>query len=243
MANPKHIGIVKRGPAAVRRWKEKERLKRRAELAESYRALGGRKPAAAYAQFYPVELDLSGADVSGLDLSKMDLIRADLRGAKLNEARLDRAKLEAADLSGADLQEAKLVLAEARWASLVDANLEGGELMGADFREADLTRANLAWTNLADANLSQARMWETGMMFASCQNTTFGDIDLSTAVGLDRIIHRGPSILAVGTLFKKDKSAMLPLEFLRGVGLPESLITYLPSLTWQGLEFYAAFIS
>ena len=36
---------------------------------------------------------------------------------------------------------------------------------------------------------------------------------------------------------------MLPLAFLRGCGLPESLLTFLPSLLNQPIQFYSCFIS
>jgi len=35
----------------------------------------------------------------------------------------------------------------------------------------------------------------------------------------------------------------LPLAFLRGVGLPDSLIDYLPSLMSQAINYYSCFIS
>jgi TIR domain-containing protein len=39
------------------------------------------------------------------------------------------------------------------------------------------------------------------------------------------------------------KSPNLPLVFLRGVGLPDRLIDYLPSLLNQPIQFYSCFIS
>jgi hypothetical protein len=38
-------------------------------------------------------------------------------------------------------------------------------------------------------------------------------------------------------------SGRLPLVFLRGVGLPEKLIEYLPALLGQAIDFYSCFIS
>src|SRR5205085_4652913 len=38
-------------------------------------------------------------------------------------------------------------------------------------------------------------------------------------------------------------SGRLPINFLRGVGLPEALIDYLPSLLGRAVEFYSCFIS
>jgi len=39
------------------------------------------------------------------------------------------------------------------------------------------------------------------------------------------------------------ESGPLPLAFLRGVGLPDTLIDYLPSLLNQPIQFYSCFIS
>jgi hypothetical protein len=70
--------------------------------------------------------------------------------------------------------------------------------------------------------------------------TIFGDIDLSGCKGLESCSHFGPSIVDIGTL---QRSGHLPLALLRGVGLPNSLIDYLPSLLNQPIQFYSCFIS
>src|ERR1700759_1356034 len=49
--------------------------------------------------------------------------------------------------------------------------------------------------------------------------------------------HAGPSIIDVRTLTKFDP---LPLEFLRGVGLPEN---YMPSRLSEPIQYYSCFIS
>ena len=59
-------------------------------------------------------------------------------------------------------------------------------------------------------------------------------------LGLDACNHRGPSIIDHRTLAK---SAPLPLLFLRGCGLPDQFIEYLPSLFNQTIQFYSCFIS
>jgi hypothetical protein len=51
---------------------------------------------------------------------------------------------------------------------------------------------------------------------------------------------RGGSIIDHQTL---QQSGPLPLAFLRGVGLPDNLIDYLPSLLNQPIQFYSCFIS
>jgi hypothetical protein len=70
--------------------------------------------------------------------------------------------------------------------------------------------------------------------------TKIPDLDLSTCKNLDTIRHDGPSIIGIRTL---QRSGPLPLAFLRGVGLPDKLIDYLPSLLGQAIQHYSCFIS
>lgn len=66
-------------------------------------------------------------------------------------------------------------------------------------------------------------------------------MNLADVVGLEACAHLGPSILDYRTLAQ---SGQLPLAFLRGCGLPDKLIDYLPSLLLpQAIQFYSCFIS
>jgi hypothetical protein len=49
-----------------------------------------------------------------------------------------------------------------------------------------------------------------------------------------------PSTIDIRTLHR---SRRLPLAFLRGVGLPDALIDYLPSLLSQAIQHYSCFIN
>ena len=184
-----------------------------------------------------------------------DLIDADLRGADLIDADLSGASLRWANLSGADLGGANLREANLREANLIRAYLSGADLSGADLRVANLSEANLYEANLRNANLYEAnlrvaylsgadlsganliRAYLSGARFAF---TSFGQTQLKNAIGLDSCIHRGPSYLDYFTL--RD-SWPLPLAFLRGCGLPDEYITYLPALLNQPIQFYSCFIS
>ena len=55
--------------------------------------------------------------------------------------------------------------------------------------------------------------------------------------------HFGPSSVGIDTLF--GSGGKIPAEFLRGCGIPDELITYLPSLlgSLQPIQFYSCFIS
>jgi len=77
----------------------------------------------------------------------------------------------------------------------------------------------------------------------ACSGTNFADVDLSTVKGLETILHIGPSTVGVDTLYRS--GGKIPEGFLRGCGVPEEFITYLPSLigAQQAIQFYSCFIS
>jgi hypothetical protein len=94
----------------------------------------------------------------------------------------------------------------------------------------DLYAVNLAWTDLSGTSLTDALLHET----------IFAATNLTDAKGLESCVHLGPSIVDHRTLLRSGK---LPLLFLRGCGLPDNLIEFLPSLLNQPFEFYSCFIS
>jgi hypothetical protein len=158
----------------------------------------------------------------------------------LSEAQIDQAKLVWTDLSGADLRGMCLVEAD-----LTGANMRSSDLRGAQLRHANLLFANLSGVHLEGSDLRFSRMSATnlsGANFSSAMlaETVFADLDLRGAMGLERCAHLGPSIVDFRTLAK---SWPLPPSFLRGCGLPDTLIEYLPSLLNQPVQFYSCFIS
>jgi len=175
-----------------------------------------------------------------LNLVEVNLRRANLFGVNLNEADLSEANLNSADLSFASLRAANLRDANLRRANLFGANLCRANLFGADLntanlREADLREANLIWTNLHGADFRKADLSKTGL-----GETIFNDTNLNAAKGLEQCNYHGPSGIDYHTLAK---SVPLPLAFLRGCGLPDTLIDYLPSLLQEPIQFYSCFIS
>jgi hypothetical protein len=213
MANPEHLQILQQGIEAWNAWRKKN---------EDIRP----------------------------DLRRANLTEANLTEANLTEANLTEANLREANLSGADFTEANLWKANLREANLREANLTGADLTraslsGADFSRADFSRADLTEANLTRASLSGTHLSGTDLSRANLSDgrlfeTVFGDIDLTAVQGLETCLHYGPSILDHRTLAK---SGSLPLAFLRGCGLPEALIEYLPSLLGEPFQFYSCFIS
>jgi uncharacterized protein YjbI with pentapeptide repeats len=186
---------------------------------------------------------LYGARLVGADLDDADLSNADLRSTRLKSANLTHARLIGADLSpiGADAYLSPIgadprAPSDLRYgptfmgANLKDANLRYAKLLDANLMDADLTNANLSCANLRGASLVNATL----------AGTIFADVDLSGVTGLERCRHTGPSTIDHRTL---QKSGPLPITFLRGVGMPDNLIDYLPSLLNQPIQHYSCFIS
>lgn len=152
------------------------------------------------------------------------------------------------DLSGANLSGANLCNATLSGANLFSANLSHTDLSGAELANADFTGANLRGAILHNANLLGARLHGTDLREADFKNafaglTNFVNCDLSEAKGLDRIKHFGPSSVGIDTIYKS--KGKIPESFLRGCGVPESLITQMHALVGaeQGIQFYSCFIS
>jgi uncharacterized protein YjbI with pentapeptide repeats len=114
------------------------------------------------------------------------------------------------------------------------------DLSRADLRRAELSKSDLSRADLSDADLSRADLSGAGVSKAYLSDTVFGDTNLTAVRGLETCKHFGPSTLDHRTLAC---SGPLPLAFLRGCGLPDAFIDYLPSLLGEPLQFYSCFIS
>jgi hypothetical protein len=148
------------------------------------------------------------------------------------EPNLARANLKGLLLMGADLRKTNLTKANLTEANLSEANLT----------RADLTGANLTSANLVDSNLTGAILQSANLMRAVIGGTTFSGNDFSLVRGLRSVRHIGPSNVSIDTLFQS--RSKIPEGFLRGCGLPESIITYLPALSQETpIQFYSCFIS
>ena len=223
MANEEQLSLLKQGVTVWNEWRSAE-WQTRPDLSEA---------------------DLSWADLRGTDLSKTDLSGTVLKGAKLKRAKLINAslmsaELSSADLSGANLQLADLSLANLTLAKLIGANLKDANLQSARFTLANLSRADLSQANLKFALLKGTFLIGTKFEGSRFRETVFSEVDLSPCTGLDSVHHEGPSTLGVDSIIRS--KGRIPKAFLRGVGLPDEWIDYIPSLTSE-FEFFSTFIS
>jgi uncharacterized protein YjbI with pentapeptide repeats len=150
-----------------------------------------------------------------------DLIFADLILNNLRDANLKDVNLRNANLEGASLNYANLTYADLRNANLINADLESANLICVDF---NYTKLNC--TKFNGAILGR---------------TTFANTDLRGAIGLEAVNHHFPSEVGVSTIYLSN--GQIPEVFLRGCGLSDTLIEYIPSLLNDPLLFYSCFIS
>jgi hypothetical protein len=228
MANEEHLAILKQGVEVWNKWREEHRGV--PDLAGAN--LEGAKLSQA---------NLSGANLSGANLIKAiffkaDLSNTDLGGANLSITDLGGANLSITDLSGANLSRTDLRRAILYMANLSQANLSGANLSGAYLSRANLSRADLYEANLYGVNLSRADL--SGAIIGY---TSFGGVDLTDVRNLETVKHSGPSTIGIDTIYNS-KGKILE-SFLRGCGVPDIFIEYLPSLSQQPIQFYSCFIS
>ncbi|HKP54441.1 MAG TPA: toll/interleukin-1 receptor domain-containing protein [Chloroflexia bacterium] len=234
MANPEHLAIIRQGVEVWNEWREHNPDK---------------TPDLKKANLNWANLD--NANLIGANLSDAKLLRADLSLVDLSDANLTRANLMGADLGGADLSDANLTRANLNGANLIRGQLGAAQLGAAQLVRANLTYADLSDTNLSGANLtyanlnvvnlSRARLEGTIFSQARMGSITFGSVDLSTTIGLDTVEYVRPSIIGIDTLYLSKGN--IPEVFLRGAGVPEDFISYIPSLVNRPIEFYSCFIS
>lgn len=169
-----------------------------------------------------VKVEMAGVDLRECVLPGINLSEALLRGAILRHSVLNEADLGSAQLDQSDLGWSRLVRARLDGASLRNADLSNSTLLHADF-----TDANLTGVNLAGAIMFKAKF------IGSC---------LKDAANLDQCIFWGPCGIDLAAI---QASWPLPSSFLRGCGLPQAYIDFIPSLIGKTdpLQFHSCFIS
>ncbi|MCB1925060.1 MAG: toll/interleukin-1 receptor domain-containing protein [Gammaproteobacteria bacterium] len=173
-------------------------------------------------------------------LRRADLGGAVLSGANLVSAQMGGANLRGADLSDADLTSANLSGVDCGGANLFRANLRNAHARGASFLQTDMRSADLRGSDLTGTTFNRADLREADFAEAALLETVFANAQLAGAQGLEHCVHNGPSIVDHRTL---QRSPDLSLVFLRGCGLPDTLIEVLPTLFGRKGVYHSVFIS
>jgi hypothetical protein len=164
----------------------------------------------------------------------------DLSDAYLPDIKLHPKLEEEANFSGVNFSGGHFFNANFISANLADANFSGANLNFSNLTGANLKGANLRGAFLLSTNFYSAELSDADMTSAILSSAIFGETTLKNVRGLDSCIHQGRSTIDHQTLAISGK---LPLNFLRGCGLPDTLINYIPSLLNEPIQFYSCFIS
>ncbi len=160
-------------------------------------------------------VNLRGANLTEANLSYANLRDSNLRGVNLSGANLINARLNRADLSHATLCDAKL-----QWATFV-----GVKLFKAKFSGAFLNHTYFSGGELKGADFT----------YAESTYTLWINVDLSSVIGIEEMIHTSPSPVGGKTLnnFKGE----IPKRFLEGCGFQdweiEAAKLYKPGITQE----------
>jgi hypothetical protein len=187
--------------------------------------------------------NLRQAKIASTDLSFAYLEGADLSRANLFGANLFRAKMKSAQFLGSTLSEANLRDADLRSANVKEANLTDVNFTRANLTGADLSGSYLYRANCVQATFEGANIYGAWFGHASMGRTVFTNTNLGEAAGLETTKHYSSSTIDTNTLYSFKSG--IPEKFLRSVGVPDALITYLPSLigSENTIQFYSCFIS
>jgi uncharacterized protein YjbI with pentapeptide repeats len=259
MANPEHLEILKKGVKVWNKWRRKHKDVlpdlRGADLRDAN--FSRTKLSNAYLRYVNLkDADISGANLRDANLRNSNLRDADLRDAKLSradprDAVLSRAVLKNANLdnahfvftefSYADLSGATLILTHFNSVNLKNANLRSAHLGGTAIKRTDLSGANLSGAYITDTHFNFANLDGVDLTEAYLGVSSFINVDLSQVIGLETVIHIGPSNISIDTIYQSQGN--ISKIFLSKAGVPDNFITYMRSLTTQPIHFYSCFIS
>ncbi|MGA9535328.1 MAG: toll/interleukin-1 receptor domain-containing protein [Desulfobacterales bacterium] len=224
MANPEHVKILKQGVEVWNRWRE-ENPDLRPDLTGA--ELG-------HNNYHCI--DFKNVHLSNANLSFVSMTEAVFDGADLTDSNLSNSDLQHSDFSNAIIGGAIIVKSSLNYAKMVNA-----DLADANFCDSNLSFADLAYSKLYYADFSRVEFFDTRMTEATIGFTIFADVNLGGVSDIETINHIGPSSLSTDTIYGSDR--IIPEAFLRGCGVPENLIQYIPSLVAQPFQFFSSFIS
>jgi hypothetical protein len=161
--------------------------------------------------------------------------RPDLSGVHLSGNSLDEYELDDANFSDSRLDHVSFEHAFCRRCSFERAGIVSAKFYGAFLAGSIFTGSVIALTVFHTSDL-----YEIDLTAATLIGTTFDNVSLTTALGLNNLKEVLNTSLGIDTFFK---SGGLPESFLRNSGIPEEFIQYAASLVGKAIEYYSCFLS
>ncbi len=239
MANPEHIEILKKGIGFWNKWREEN-----THLIPDLRDV------------HLKNRNLNHINLSFADLRRFHLTESQISWANFHNTLLIRAELTNSIINKTDFSNSQIMSANFCQSKLRGSNFRRSDLSRTDFKFAQLRDTDLSFVILNNADLSDADLAGSSLNntvfnntilqncnfdFSFLNETSFNNVDLSKCLNLKNTNHSGRSYISIETLLISN--GKIPLNFLRGVGIPENFIEYLPSLLRQPIQFYSCFIS
>ena len=185
--------------------------------------------------------NLRHADLQNAMLDDVDFRRIGLQGANLAEASMINALLTDSHAERVNFSKAVLRNVDFDHTWLNGAQLDQADCRHARFGFSDYRGVSFDRANLQMARFNSVTFSEVSMHDVHVERTSFIDCDLSGVSGSESWFHAGPSYLDLSTLLRSYRA--LSEAFLRRIGIPEVVLTYLPSLLAEPIQFYSCFIS
>lgn len=118
--------------------------------------------------------------------------------------------------------------------------------IGTDIYNSEFNTGNIKSASFQNSELLENTFKDFGLHDIDYNNATIGNLSLINVSilnpnHLEKVIHRFASYIDANSLL--ESSQVLPPVFLRGMGIQEQLIEYLPSLAGKAIDFYSCFIS
>jgi hypothetical protein len=235
MAIPEYLQVLKRGAVEWNQYWRENKI----EFPDFRRANLNRLNLAGF--------DLRGADFTGSTFHDIDFTGAILIGSTFSETRITGCdfgdtNLIAADFAHSQTDACGFVGAKCTGANFYRASITDCLLDGAKFQQANLAYADISDSIFQSANFSEAIFHKTKFRKAVLDRTIFANNDLSSALDLTAVKHRGPSTVGIDTVYKS--GGKIPDEFLLGAGVPEEVIDIARSLrAGSPIQWHSCFIS
>jgi len=146
------------------------------------------------------------------------------------------------DFSNANLSGATLSDCSFTYCDLSGAHFDRAHLAQVTFRNSDLSGIDLSSSNISGCSFENTTLSGADLTGSSVGLVNWLGCDLSDVIGLDDIVHGGPSAIGVDTLYESGPG--LSRGFLAGSGLPSQFIDYIDSLvTPVAFDLHRSFIS